>query len=111
MGWHEVTLNFLASIYDAKEKDRCFPAGWERDLIEEVRAAGQAGGMDDKKLKQTVIPFAKLKETEALKGGPQVSAALQALLYGPYISCIHQAVKLASCLRMHLPGWSWLPAA
>ena len=83
VGWHEVTLDFLASKFDAKDKDKPFPAGWERDLIEEVRAAGEAGGMDDRRLKQTVIPFAKLKETEAKKGGAQVNAALQATLHVP----------------------------
>ena len=71
VGWQEATLNFLASKFDAKT--RSFPATWVKEVTEAVKASGRAGDMSDKALKQTVIPFAKVKADEAQKGGAQVS--------------------------------------
>ena len=39
-----------------------------------MKASGKAGDMNDKALKQTIIPFAKVKVDEAQKGGAQVRA-------------------------------------
>lgn len=41
--------------------------------MEAVKASGTAGLLNDKALKQTVIPFAKMKASEAERGGLQVS--------------------------------------
>ena len=48
-----------------------------------VRVSGTAGDMPDKALKQMVLPFARTKMDEAVKGGAQVlhSHALIALRY------------------------------
>ena len=52
-------------------------------LLEAVRASGTAGDMPDKALKQMVLPFARTKMEEAVKGGAQVlhSHASSALMY------------------------------
>lgn len=70
IGWQEATLNFLASQFDAKT--RGFPSTWVKEVTEAVKASGKAGDMNDKALKQTIIPFAKVKVDEAQKGGAQV---------------------------------------
>jgi len=73
-GWQEATLNFLASQFDAKT--RSFPSTWVKEVTEAVKATGKAGDMNDKALKQTVIPFAKVKADEAQQGGAQVRTVL-----------------------------------
>ena len=78
VGWQEATLNFLASQFDAKT--RGFPSSWVKEVTEAVKASGQAGDMNDKALKQTVIPFAKVKVDEAQKGGAQVRAFFNSAL-------------------------------
>lgn len=78
VGWQEATLNFLASQFDSKT--RSFPATWVKEVTEAVKASGKAGDMSDKALKQTVIPFAKVKADEAQKGGAQVRTAWHTLL-------------------------------
>ena len=82
VGWQEATLHFLASKFDAKA--RSFPPTWVKEVTEAVKASGLAGDMSDKALKQTVIPFAKVKAEEAQKGGAQVrsAAALMHCLLG-----------------------------
>ena len=69
IGWQEATLNFLASQFDAKT--RGFPPTWVKEVTEAVKASGKAGDMNDKALKHTIIPFAKVKVDEAQKGGAQ----------------------------------------
>ena len=78
IGWQEATLNFLASQFDAKT--RGFPSTWVKEVTEAVKASGQAGDMNDKALKQTVIPFAKVKVDEAQKGGAQVRTFFYSIL-------------------------------
>ena len=78
VGWQEATLNFLASQFDSKT--RSFPATWVKELTEAVKVSGKAGDMSDKALKQTVIPFAKVKADEAQKGGAQVRSLWHTLL-------------------------------
>ena len=82
IGWQEATLNFLASHFDAKT--RGFPSTWVKEVTEAVKASGQAGDMNDKALKQTVIPFAKVKVDEAQKGGAEVSILSHFI---PALSC------------------------
>jgi hypothetical protein len=41
-------------------------------VVEAVKASGTAGAMSEKQLKQTIIPFAKVKADEAERGGAQV---------------------------------------
>ena len=78
VGWQEATLNFLASQFDSKT--RSFPATWVKEVTEAVKVSGKAGDMSDKALKQTVIPFAKVKADEAQKGGAQVRTLWHNLL-------------------------------
>lgn len=83
VGWQEATLNFLASQFDAKT--RSFPGTWVKEVTEAVKASGKAGDMNDRALKQTVIPFAKVKADEAQKGGAQVSSRFtQCQLVSPW---------------------------
>ena len=69
-GWQEAALKALAVGFDSRSRE--FPASALKDVLEAVQASGTAGGMPDKALKQTVIPFAKLKMGEAQSGGAQV---------------------------------------
>ena len=50
-------------------------------LLEAVRASGTAGEMPDKALKQLVLPFARTKMEEAVKGGAQVLHAHAVIIF------------------------------
>ncbi len=52
-------------------------------LLEAVKASGAAGDLTDKALKQTVLPFARAKMDEAVKGGPQARSLRAACLHVP----------------------------
>ena len=104
IGWQEATLNFLASQFDAKT--RGFPSTWVKEVTEAVKASGKAGDMNDKALKQTVIPFAKVKVDEAQKGGAQVRilSSIHVLSCTQITSCCisfsHTLVMLPQASRM-----------
>ena len=79
-GWQEAVLRALAAAFDAKSKT--FPDAALQEVLQAVKDSGTAGGMADKALKQTVIPFAKLKMSEAQSGGAQVGCLAAALHVG-----------------------------
>ena len=62
-----------------------------------VRAGGFAGDMNDKQLKQAVIPFAKLKVDEASTGGPQVFVLLVFLATSMHKASQAQCSAAAGC--------------
>ena len=84
-GWQEATLRYLAEQFDAGA--RAFPAAAMAGAVDAVKASGTAQGVPDKALKQTVIPFAKLKMSEAQSGGVQVRAYV-VLLQAPHAHAI-----------------------
>ncbi|KAK9806349.1 hypothetical protein WJX72_010942 [[Myrmecia] bisecta] len=69
-GWQGVTLKHLRTQFDAAS--RTFPKDVFASTVTAVKESGSAEGVADKALKQTVLPFAKLKMEEAQAGGEQV---------------------------------------
>lgn len=63
----------LQSKYDAAANK--FAADTTAAVLEAVKTVGDAGGLNEKQLKQLAMPFAKYKMDEALKGGAQVRLA------------------------------------
>lgn len=73
VGWQEKTLVALAGKFDAATKT--FAADTTPAVLAAVQGDESLAGMNDKQLKQMIMPFAKFKQEEALAAGAQVRAA------------------------------------
>ena len=100
-GWQEAVLRSLAAHFDANSK--AFPAAALQDVLQAVKDSGTAGDMADKALKQTVIPFAKLKMSEAQSGGAQVGLHVLALPFG---TSWVPLPALQALLQLHAKTWA-----
>lgn len=70
IGWQEKVLLALQAGFDSKTKT--FSSDVNAKVLEEVKGDEAVATLGEKQLKQMVMPFAKFKMEEAVKGGAQV---------------------------------------